>query len=236
MKINKNEISQFNKMIKACSLDDAVSDEFKLFQKKRKKAIYKRILIRLGIYSFISGIGVSIFFGVKKISVIIGTKALIATVAVAVSASSVIIYQIIEKPATVAVKIITESRQETAAPAAAEKIETKIVHFTLGLQPFRTESADPETVSRTNRYMLQSFKNLKKGSYAEQLGKIGEEQVSYIVNQSIEKTGNKYYIQIKIIDKNTSAIIYASKGTADSENSIQAACDDLARQVVSAVK
>jgi len=236
MKGKKNEILQFNKMIDACHLDEAVSDEFKLFQKRRKKAIYKRVLIRLGIYSVAAGIAISIFFWMKKLSALIGSKLLITTIFVAVSASSVIIYKMIEKPVKVAMHQVSESKAEIITSSAPKETRAKIDHYTLGLQSFKTGSADSETVEKVNHYMLQSMRNAGSKRYAAFLDDIGEENATYIVNQSIEKLNNIYYIQIKIIDKNTSAIMFASKGTAESENKLQDLCDDLARQVVTAVK
>jgi hypothetical protein len=236
MKINKKEISQFDKMINACRMDESVSDEFKLFQKKRKKALYKRILIRLGIYSFMSGIGIAVFFEMKKASAIIGSKLLITTLLVAVSASSVIVYKMIEKPVKIAVQLIPDDTSKTTASSAPKAVKAAVDHFTIGLQSFKTGSVDPETLDKVNRYMLASLKSAGNNRYAAFLGEIKEENAAYIANQSIEKLNNTYYIQIKIIDKNTSAIMFASKGTADSESKLQDLCDDLARQVVSAIK
>jgi hypothetical protein len=236
MKVNRNEISQFNKMIQACHLDETVSDEFKHFQKKRKKAIYKRLLIRLGIYSFVNGVVISIFFWTKKLSVIIGSKLLVTTVIVAVATSSVIIYKMVEKPVKVVIQHVSDSTTTIPASSAPKVIKATIDHYTLALQSFKTGSVDSATLGKANQYMLQSMKKAKNDSYAAFLDDIGEEKAAYIVNQSIEKLDNIYYIQIKIIDKNTSAIMFASKGTAESENKLQDLCDDLARQVVSAVK
>jgi hypothetical protein len=234
MKTNLNEISRFDKMINACHFDEAVSDEFKRFQKKRKKALYKRILVRLGKYSFYTGLAVSLFFGIKKISAVIGTKILVGSFLIAASASSVIIYTIVEKSDTPVVLNETDTIAEIIAPSP--KKETKITHYTLGMQSFKTGSVDSETVEKVNRYMLQAMNSAKDDRYAANLSEIGEEKATYIVNQSIEKVNNSYYIQIKIIDKNTSAIMFASKGTAESENNLQETCNNIARQVISAVK
>jgi hypothetical protein len=236
MKVNRNEIIQFNNMIDACHLDETVSDEFKLFQKKRKKAMYKNILIRLGKYTFINGIAVSIFFWMKKVSVFIGSKLLITTIIVTVSTSSAILFKMIEKPITVPVQNIHDNTLKIDAPTPAKAVKPKIELYTLGLQSFKTESVDADTVGKVNLYMLQSLKNARNDGYAVFLDETGEKKTAYIVNQSIEKLSNIYYIQIKIIDKNTSAIILAVKGTAESENKLKILCDDLAQQVVFAVK
>jgi hypothetical protein len=236
MKMNKNEISQFDKMMKECRLEDAVSDEFKHFQRKRKKVIYKSILVRLGIYSSFTGVGVSLFFGIKKISAIIGTKLLIGSLVVATSVSSVIIYKIVKKTDIITIQHDTDQKSAAIQSPGQPEKKAALAHYTLGLQSFNSGSVNKETLDKVNRYMLQSFKTTGNVSYAAFLTEIGEDRAAYIVNQSIEKVNNAYYIQIKIIDKNTSAIVFASKGTAESENSLQDACNDLARQVITAVK
>jgi hypothetical protein len=235
MKTHIHEITRLEKMIFACHLEEAVSDEFKRFQKRRKQALYKRILVRLGIYSFVTGMLVSLFFIMKKSSALIGMKFFITSVFIAASATSLVVYKVMEKPTGVILQETVDVQQDIA-PVPVQKEPAAISHFTLGLQAFRTESVDASTLNLVNRYMLQSLKSVRGGSYAALLPDVGEEKVNYIVNQTIEKMDESYYIQVKIIDKNTSAIILAVKGTADSEQKLKDLCDTIARQVISAVK
>ncbi|MCP4138465.1 MAG: hypothetical protein GY754_46335 [bacterium] len=205
--------------------------EYSLVSKKR---VYKRVLKSLGIYSFFSGIIVSIYFWLRKIGVGVSVFRGIMVFIIA-GAVSLCVYLVLkdyprEKPAEpenrAELPLIVQPVDKARKAEPVKKISRADTHI-LDIVPFYSSSVNRELVNRATGVFINRLSSRKGAAYTVARGSKDRENARYRLTGSLEKAEDSIMVYIKLVDIKSSSIIFAGKKKTDSPENLDAACLEL---------
>lgn len=205
-----------------------------------KKNIFKKILKTLGIYSFFSGIFISIYFSAKKLGFsIFISKIIISTITIAsISTGTYFAANHIVNLNAVQEKGAIESSKIVIEPGIAnvEKISNTTagnINYTLGIKPFISSSVDKKILNKAVKIIAKELSNQKGNNFLKIFSDNQLKNVKYSLLGSMEKTGDAITLNIKVIDIESSTIVFLTRESIESVDGLNNACVKISNQIAS---
>ncbi|MCP4135739.1 MAG: hypothetical protein GY754_32525 [bacterium] len=219
-----------------------------------KKKVYKRILITLGLYSLFAGIGIYIYFFIKKT----GFNLFLAKIAASfllvllimmgayffidkfgVEKEMVLESRIEEqvnkpffrKPDLKEVLVKSEAVKKIETVAGVDKKEAVAIDCRIGIKSFLGNTAGRKLRESAAQMISVELSRLKGHGYSKVLASFSNQKTEYVLTGTIEKLGDTFLLFVKIIEHDTSSIVFAAKEKIYSSGGLEDACKKIARRI-----
>jgi hypothetical protein len=199
----------------------------------RMSPIFKGVLKKTGAHGIVIGIFASLYFFFRRLGITLTAAKIAVTVASLLSllAGGYFLYYYLSssdearKPDMPMVeRSVTSEPKRAGAPS-----------FTIAIDRFTSTTIDDATLDGTARSLSQALDAIRGPHFTRYHASPGDE-VRYLLMGNIEKVDGTFILFVKVIDSGTSAILYAAKERAASQNELDAACERLSRDIASRIR
>jgi hypothetical protein len=233
-----------NSLFDSYKFTDAMPDGVRAVIIQSKQEVLINILKKTGKYSFGTLILIKIVFFLKKCGVgataakiyFITTATAIAITGSAVVGVAIIGYHSLRE--NNAIEIKTPVTAPVEEPVVKEEIKTAApaIHYALEITPFKVKAGIAEESSRFTARLHGALTSAGAKSAAV-LSQSGTDfNAKYVINGTLAKIGDKYYIGVKLVDPSNSRIITQINRTAEGKEGIDLAAGEIAKELAGYLK
>ena len=230
------EHNNLKELLKKYELNKPVPIEVQHHYSSRMRKIFKGIAKATGIYTLSFGIGTFFYFFFKKLGIIISTKVMITlSIVASLATGGTITYLYMNSSDKI------ESPEETIKEShkkLVKKTETKIapkITYTLGIRPFNSSSVDRKILSKAAKTIRSELSTLQGNSYSK-IMRGSDDSIRYIMSGSIEKVDEANILFVRVLDTQSSAIVYVAKETFTTESEFASACKRVSNRIAAKAK
>ena len=208
-----------------------VPDDIQDLMMSRMGPVYKKVLKKVGHYSILSGIALTLYFFIKKTGIAAFVfKTIVATVVISsITFGGYKTYKYIIRPATIT-QNITVKKNEAVLPISTVP-ERSAVQYVMVINPSISGTLDKETVQKAARLISEEISKIKGSRFASVMTGTSV-KTKYSMNLSMERMDEVIVMHVKIIDRQSSEIRYSENESIDSIDRLDTACRKTASAIV----
>lgn len=215
-------------------MDRPLPDDQRRRMRKIKKHTLVTIIKKQGKYSTFLFVVISFYLWIKRvgISLSLGKSAVVILSAITVlggAAAAGAIY-IISRSAAPEMECIEQGRNAPAGEARGSG-RTTAPNYRAIIVPLEYDPEIGQAGALANNLIRNELNGMKGGAAVTPPGSSGSDKAKKILTGSVVKLENMYTITVRIIDRNTSRILYFGSENAESEHDIPRACRELSARI-----
>ncbi len=210
MKYQNNNESPLIKLLESEGMTRNIPREIRSEMPRSMKTGYKRILKRTGRITLTASIGTFIFFLMRR-------------AATWIPATNIVV------PLTVATAI-------TAGSITVVKLAAPSVEASLLVRPFQSVTMSDKTVTASTKIFTEKLNSVSENLKSRISTDSHINNVPYIMIGTMEKSGEKVFLTVKIVDSKTSGILYITEAAASSKTELPVVLEKLALELTAVIQ
>ncbi|MCU0821325.1 MAG: hypothetical protein MUC95_02485 [Spirochaetes bacterium] len=239
-------VEQFHRVLDRMSLVEPASPELQEHIRRIKSTQFRKTLKRAGAYSLSFALISYVYFALKKagISISIYKSAAIVALGSSITAASigvgayVAVKKITAPEEDIKIEKVLQKEKITASVSVPEKKETAVpdslemIRKRIGVQLFDSANVEDSLPGRVTDAIAGDLAARRGAGYVinrreEKSGK----RAGMILKGSVEFLDGVYTVSAKVVDVQTSRVVYYTSETAASEKEIDGACGRIAKKI-----
>ncbi len=227
-------------LLSSYGLRTPVPAEYRRYILARKTHLYRRILKSAGRLTILTAVGASIYFLLKRIIAGITLTKIVLSVLITVSVSS---------GGYLAIRYIYLqyiSNENMPVDLRADGVEKKLhsivkpgggkpaFEYLIAVRPFAGRSVEPAIRVKAAKHISRELTALRGGGFAGISH--GGDSARYALVGSIETAGNSMTLLIKVVEVETSEIVFAAQEKLNSREELADVCVKISRRIAARIE
>ncbi len=227
-------------LLSGYGLRTPVPAEFRRHILARKTRLYRRILKSAGRLTILTAIGASIYFLLKRIIAGITLTKIVLSILITVSVSFggyiTIRYVYLRYISNTALSVVPRSEIDEKELRAIIKPGggKPAFEYLIAVRPFAGRSVEPAIRVKAAKHISRELTALRGGGFAGLSH--GVDSARYALVGSIETAGNTMTLLIKVVEVETSEIVFAAQEKLNSREELADACVKISRRIAARIE